>query len=49
MQNKIIVRGKSQSPFSMVKIPHAETGDKRNIIMWNQRQRKTKRGRKLED
>jgi hypothetical protein len=40
MQNKIIGRGKSQSPFSMVKIRCAETGDKRNTIMWNKKQKK---------
>ena len=45
----MIGTGKSQSSFSMVKLPRAETGDKRNIIMWNKRQRKTKRGRRLED
>jgi hypothetical protein len=33
----------------MVKIQSAEKGDKRNLIMWNKRQRKTKRGRRLED
>jgi hypothetical protein len=33
----------------MVKIPRAETEDKRDIIMWNKRQRKTERGRRLED
>jgi hypothetical protein len=49
MQNKIIGRGKSHSPNCMVKIPRGETGHKRNIIMWNKRQRKTKRGRRLED
>jgi hypothetical protein len=42
MQNKIIGKGKSQSPFSVVKIRREETGDKRNITMWNKRQRKLK-------
>jgi len=49
MKNKIIGRGKSHSPYSMVKIPRAETRDKRNATKWNKRQRKTKRGRRLED
>jgi hypothetical protein len=49
VQNKIIGKENSQSPFSIVKIPRGETGHKRNIIMWNKRQRKTKRGRGLED
>jgi hypothetical protein len=33
----------------MVKTPRAETGDRRNIIMSNKFQRKTKRGRRIED
>jgi hypothetical protein len=49
MQNKIIGRGKCQSPLSVVKMRRAETGDKWNMIMWNKRQRKTKRGSRLED
>jgi hypothetical protein len=43
MQNKIIRRVKIHSPYSMVKIPRAETGDKRNTTMWNKRQEKTNR------
>jgi hypothetical protein len=49
MQNKIIGKGKYQSPLSVVKWRRAETGDKWNMIMWSKRQRKTKRGRRLED
>jgi hypothetical protein len=34
--------------FSMVKLPCAESGDKRNIIMWIAGQEITRRGRILE-
>jgi hypothetical protein len=33
--------------YSMVKIPCAGPGDKRNIITWNKREGSTKRGRRI--